>query len=252
MHPVIVMGMGRSGTRYFADILSSHPTVLLHGEIPHSATSKFFSLLDTLDKEHSRDKVRERKWKERKGEFIFDAFSGMAMGGGRDKSGYSYIGHKTPRSEKFFTLYERHFSTAGMTPLFFYCIRNPFDVWASYKNMPWNTFTDVGDFIDAYLNSYAQYEHSLDVAKGRVQLLNLDAYTRGASPSDFLKKYVFSHLGLSVDDRFVEGLLSKENRNSSKSFLGRGVVDNSVQEYREIANNAGMARIIDKHFAWLV
>lgn len=252
MHPVIIMGMGRSGTRYFADILSSHPSVLLHGEIPHSATAKFFSLLDVLDKEHSRDKARERKWKERKGGFIFDAFSGMAMGGGGERSGYIYVGHKTPRSEKFFTLYERHFSSTGMTPLFFYCIRNPFDVWASYKNMPWNTFSGVGDFIDAYVNSYAQYERSVDVAKGRVQLLNLDAYTRDDAPSEFLKKYVFSHLDLNVDDRFIEGLLSKENRNSSENFLGRGVADNPVQECREIESNAGMVRVVNKHFPWLV
>lgn len=252
MKPLIVMGMGRSGTRYFADILSSHSSVLLHGEIPHSAMSKYFSLIETLDIENSRDKVRERKWKERKGGFILDAFSSMAMGGGREKSGYLYVGHKTPRSEKFFHLYEKHFLSSGLTPIYFYCIRNPYDVWASYKNMPWNSFKNTHAFIDAYLSSYSQYEKCVDLAKDRVQLLNLDAYKRGDESRGFINDNIFNYLGLEVDDVFVRGLLSKENRNSSESFLGRGVASNSDKEIREIKNNAGMMRVMNKHFPWLV
>lgn len=252
MSPLIVMGMGRSGTRYFADVLSSHQKVLLHGEIPHSAMSKYFSLLDVLDKEHSRDKVRDRKWKERKSGFILDSFSSMAMGGGESSAGYLYVGHKTPRSEKFFSSYENHFFSAGMSPLYFYCMRNPFDVWSSYKIMPWNTFKSVKEFLDAYVASYDQYERCLKVAKGRVHPLNLCEYKRSENPGEFLKTKIFSHLVLDVDDGFILSLHSKENRNSSQNFLGKDSAGISADEYTEMMNDERVMKILNKYFPWMV
>lgn len=202
MKPLIVMGMGRSGTRYFADIISSHDEIVLHGEIPHSAMSRFIKLLDVLDEEHGRDKVRLRKWREKKSDFILNSFGSMAMGSTSSIDGCKYVGHKTPRSEKFFDFYEKHFHVLDKKPTYFYCIRSPFDVWASFKNMPWNVFKTVEEFVDDYVGSYKRYVRASKRAEGRVHLLNLDAYKNSADPQLFLKREIFDKLDVELRDDF--------------------------------------------------
>lgn len=253
MKPLIVMGMGRSGTRYFADILSAHKDVLLYGEIPHSSMSKFISLMDDLDKAHGRDSVRLRKWKEKKLPFILEAFNSMAMGGSEDnKEKYCYVGHKTPRSEMFFKSYEKHFRSSGASPIYFYCIRNPVDVWKSFKNMPWNVFESVDSFIECYDQSYSRYIEASRIAKGRVHLLNLDEYKRDSDPEAFLEDKVFSPLELRLDEDFARSLLEKENRNSSESFLGKGPEAVSQEDFNKIVGGKGLREIIEKNFPWML
>lgn len=252
MKPLIVMGMGRSGTRYFADILSSHDEVVLHGEIPHSAMARFIKLLDVLDQEHGRDKVRLRKWNEKKSDFILNAFGSMAMGGGAVAENCKYVGHKTPRSEKFFDAYEKHFSSANNLPIYYYCIRSPIDVWASFKNMPWNVFSSVEHFIGEYVTSYKRYARACNRASGRVHLINLEDYKRSAEPIEFLKNEVFSKLDIKADMFFMKSLDNKENTNSSSSFIGKMPDEISVNEVDAIMNSADIQLIVKKHFSWLL
>ncbi len=252
MKPLIVMGMGRSGTRYFADILSAHESVLLYGEIPHSAMARFISLLDTLDKEHSRDAARKKRWDEKKLSFIFEAFKSMSMGRAKNKSGHLYVGHKTPRSEFFFDAYERHFKSAGVQACYFYCLRNPFDVWSSFQNMPWNAFENVNAFIECYNESYRRYIKASSRAKGRVHLLNLDVLRQGGEPRKFFQEKVFHPLEINVDDDFLDSLISKRNTNSSQNAIGRMPEEMSTADYDKIMGNEEISLIISEHFAWLV
>lgn len=252
MKPLIVMGMGRSGTRYFADIISSHNEVVLCGEIPHSAMSSFFKLLEILDEEHGREKARLRKWNEKKANFIFEAFSSMAMGHASPFESCKHVGHKTPRSERFFDLYEKHFASSGLKPNYFYCIRSPFDVWVSFKNMPWNTYESVESFVSDYVSSYKRYVRAKRRAEGRVYMLNLEAYKESENLQSFLKENVFDNLGLTLEDGFLESLIGKENTNSSKNFVGKFPGDISNSDYRYILNDKDIRSIIDKEFPWIL
>lgn len=251
MKPLIVMGMGRSGTRYFADILSAHESVQLYGEIPHSAMARFISLLNALDKEHERDSQRKKKWEEKKLPFIFEGFKSMSMGAVKEKGECLYVGHKTPRSELHFDSYEKHFANVGVSVKYFYCLRNPLDVWASFKNMPWNAFEDAGVFLEYYNESYRRYVRAGSKAKGRVHLLNLDDFKKDSNPKEFIEKNVFSPLELHLEDGFLDSLVSVENKNSSQNFIGRQAQSLPSEDVKKIFRNRETSLIIREHFPWL-
>ncbi|MEI9930106.1 MAG: hypothetical protein WDM89_06025 [Rhizomicrobium sp.] len=149
--------MGRSGTTNAQHILNAHPQVMLNGEIMLSLQKQLFALLDSADHAHGAKDGTNGRWHERKSDYIFESFGYLSKGGrGQLKKipNARFRGHKTPRLETLFDRYEKHFGEAGLLPRYFYCARNPFDCWRSYKAMPWNRYKSVEQFLVHYIESF--------------------------------------------------------------------------------------------------
>ena len=223
--PLFICGMGRSGTTNALRILNAHPSVMLNGEVALSVQKYLFALLDGADRSYSaKDGVNER-WHERKVDYIFDSF-GYLSKGGRGKltkvPEARYRGHKTPRMETFFDQYERHFGDAGLPPRYFFCTRNPFDCWRSYKVMTWNRYTKVDEFLAHYVQSFENLQRMRDQAGGRVWVLNLDELKAAPDAIAWYGEKIFAPLGLDTPDSIARRAdrMNREKQASSPPPIG--------------------------------
>jgi len=245
--PVFVCGMGRSGTTNALRILNTHPSVMLNGEITLSVLKRFFDLLDAVDQSYgNRDYINDG-WKARKAEYIFESFGYLSKSGrGRfdNATGARFRGHKTPRLETIFEKYESHFSGCGSAPRYFYCMRNPFDCWRSYRVMSWTGYSEVEEFLQDYLASFDRLEQMQKKLGERLILLNLDALKEAPDIFDFYSKNIFGPLGLDMPERTVKRIakIMGDRKPSSTPEL-------SAKDRKAIANRLGIANVLETHFS---
>lgn len=240
--------MGRSGTRNFADVLSRHEAVSLQGEIPHSSMAKLFDLLDDLDSKHAYSSDRMSRWLNKKANYIEESFGYMSQGNVVSNGGAYYFGHKTPRSERFFTRYEKHFLSASVEAHYLYCCRDPLSVWASYKNMSWNEFDTVEKFCNEYSRSFKIYHNILKTAPGRVHILNLNDFISSSDKKCFIRNFILSKLDLGESDDYWRNISTIENTNSSKEKMGTFPKELSSYDVDYIVSESSMNKIISKYF----
>jgi hypothetical protein len=243
--PVFVCGMGRSGTTNALQILNTHPSVMLNGEIPLSILKHFFALLDTTENSYS-DAERQRVWRGNKTQYMLESFGYLSKGGrGRlDKAeDAKFRGHKSPRLEILFEKYESHFSDIGPPPFYFYCARNPFDCWRSYRTMEWSGYENVQEFLQHYAMSFEKLKQMLERAGDRVALLNLDQLKSAPDALTYYRKTIFAPLGLDVSERMairIAKMMSKKEPSSSPAL--------KPTERNAIADYPGIAELLETHF----
>lgn len=202
--PLFIFGMGRSGTTNALRVLNLHPEVMLTGEVAITVLKQFFRLLEQIDASQDKQEERRDGWYERKAEYMFESFGFLAKGGrGRVHKieDALYRGHKTPRLETMFDEYESHFASVGMKPRYFYCARNPFDCWRSYRAVGWSRYENVGEFLEHYMQSFATLQRIRALTPGRLEVLNLDELKAAPDPIAFYGEKLFAPLELEVGDQ---------------------------------------------------
>lgn len=191
--PLIVCGMGRSGTRMCANILTNSRLVELQGELGGPAGTRLLAWLEAARTQRGEGAFEANYEQARQ------AFRIGAAGKPAERSDAVWFGHKTPRHERHFRRYEVIFDDPDNRATYVYCIRNPFDVWRSYQAMPWNKFSTVDEFLKAWLRSVSTYEMIAATAPGRILVFNLDEMVRAPEWTEYLQPSLFDPLGLAED-----------------------------------------------------
>jgi len=239
--------MGRSGTTNALRALNAHPSVMLNGEIPLAVMKQFFDLLDGVEKSYGEKDATIEGWRSRKADFMFDSFGYLSKGGRgqlRKIPEARFRGHKTPRHETLFDRYEAHFASAGLQPRYFYCRRNPFDCWRSYKTVAWNNHDTVESFLSQYVESFGCLRRMQARAGERVFVLDLDALTGSADPPGWYRTSIFAPLGLDLLEKTAQRIakFNAERESTCPAELESG-------ERKAIENYPGMAALVEEPFA---
>lgn len=242
--PLIVCGMGRSGTRMCANILTNSKLVELQGELGGPAGTRLLAWLEAARAQAGESASASIYEKTRQ------AFRLAAAGKPSERPQALWFGHKTPRHERHFRRYEAIFDDPDNQATYVYCMRNPFDVWRSYRAMPWNKFETVRDFLTSWTRSVATYEMMVATAPDRVLLFNLDQMVRSEDWSDHLGPALFDPLGLPASS-FIRPVQTLRNSNSALSKTGTTPAPIGEADRRAIADDPVVRRIAQTHFPWL-
>jgi Sulfotransferase family len=244
--PVFVCGMGRSGTTNALRILNTHPSVMLNGEISLSVLKSFFNLLDAADRSYGIKEHLLDEWKTRKAEYVFESFGYLSKSGrGRydNSSGAHFRGHKSPRLETIFERYENHLGGCGPAPRYFFCMRNPFDCWRSYKTMTWSGYAKVGEFLEDYLLSFECLDEMQKKVHERIAPINLDDLKRAPDALDYYNRTIFAPLGLDIPERSAKRIakVMGDRKPSSTPEL-------SARDRKVITKRPGIADLLERYF----
>lgn len=242
--PLIVFGMGRSGTRMCANILNNSNDVELQGEIGGRAGTKMMSWLEAARAQRKHDDASQTY------ELARGAFRLGSAGKALVRENVRWFGHKTPRHERHFKRYEAIFDDASTRAIYVYCIRNPFDVWKSYRAMPWNKFKTVDEFLKAWVRSVHMYEAMVQKAPGRVLMFNLDAMIRAPDWLTYVRPALLEPLAIG-EDTFRRPVEELGNTNSAERKVGAKPEPISDADRRVIASHPATRRIIERHFPWI-
>lgn len=242
--PLIVFGMGRSGTRMCANILNNSRDVELQGEIGGQVGSKMMAWLVSVATQKDPPEPG-RMYRLARSAFRDSTPSRPLV---RERA--RWFGHKTPRHERHFDRYEAIFNDPALEPHYVYCLRNPFHVWRSYRIMPWNKFKTVRAFLDAWIRSVQTYERMVEDAPGRVHLFNLDDMVRAPDLLGWVEPNLLAPLDLNADG-FRREIDDLENSNSASNKLGVKPEPPPVSEMIEIAADREAARMVRTYFPWM-
>lgn len=248
--PLFIFGMGRSGTTNALRVLNTHPSVMLNGEISLAVQKQFFALLDGVERSYAEKDETFEAWRARKADYMFESFGFLSKGGrGQLKKipNARYRGHKTPRAENLFDRYEAHFRAAGLEPRYFYCARNPFDCWRSYKRTSWNSHDSVESFVSQYIESFTHLAEMQRRAGERVVVLNLDGLISAAEPMAWYREHVFAPLDLDMPDGVIQRIAKYE---AAKDAGENSAL--SAEEKKTISLHPVMAGLIEQMFATTV
>ncbi|MAB09567.1 sulfotransferase [Hyphomonas sp.] len=213
--PLIVCGMGRSGTRTVADILSAHERIQLYGEIPPQMIDAFMTFLDKVDLGYFKNPQFTEDWKARKLNYLYESFNALSKTyAKKTKDSLLVCGYKSPRHEMHFKKLEKHFNNADASAHYIYCTRSAETCWASYKSMPWNSFT-LETFLEDYKQSLREYHVMKEAASERVHVFSLDAYTRAPDRYEYFKTRFLVPLGIEENERVRATIESNLNRNAT-------------------------------------
>ncbi|MCK0753254.1 sulfotransferase [Chromohalobacter japonicus] len=233
--PVVICGMGRSGTRNVADNIAKHPLVQIYGEIPPNIMDSFLEFFFRTNSAFLKSPFG-KGWADRKNEFFFDCLNNISKEKIEfKKDGRKYVGYKSPNHERFFNKIEQCFSGEEVKPCYIYCIRDALSCWQSYKSMEWNKL-DVEGFIEQYVESVNFYFSMLDKFEKRVVLFNLNEYKTCNDKEAYFKYSILRNIGMSEPD-LVHFKLDEKNRNATKKFIGKDSEGLPVKEESMIAGN---------------
>jgi hypothetical protein len=221
--PLFIFGMGRSGTTNALRVANAHPLVMMTGEIPLSLLKEFFATLDAADRVYSD---KREGWFDRKADYMFESFHYLSKDASdrrRDRRDTAlFRGHKMPKLEVMFDRYEEHFASAGLTPRYFYCARNPFDCWRSYRATTWTAYKDAEAFLAHYTRSFEQLDYMRGKVGERIMVLNLDELVATGDNSAFYRDRLFAPLGLDFPEETAWRIEKMEAKMTDKKRRGRG------------------------------
>jgi hypothetical protein len=221
--PLFIFGMGRSGTTNALRVANAHPSVMMTGEIPLSLLKEFFLTLDAADRVYSN---KREGWFDRKAGYMFESFGYLSKESSdrrRDRRDTAlFRGHKTPKLEVLFDQYEAHFASAGLEPRYFYCARNPFDCWRSYRATSWTAYKDAEAFLAHYTRSFRQLDYMRDKVGERITILNLDELIAAEEKNAFYRDRLFAPLGLDFPEETAVRIEKMEAKMEAKRKRGRG------------------------------
>ena len=271
----------RSGTRFTANLLNSHPRLIVTGECPDPYIIDFKKsaqrLKDLMYKTDRREIWDARGpavmqdqlvqlWLLTSAGRSFDRFMGLNF----RQLEYRF-GNKTPWGEKFFEYYLDIFEESGIKLI--YCLRNPFDVMHSSLNHP-----DVDHYINGFTRSivfrvlFGRYKQSIQTIlrlkeqyPDRVLFSQLDQVGENQEDRLSFSKSLFDFLeepmGPEVE-KFTQdwrvsnsakqvwekkGKDQKKPAQLSKGEIRRISRDSSMQQYRERFNYPDHGFVYNTH-----
>lgn len=242
--PLIVVGMGRSGTRMCANLLANSNDVELQGEVSDPAGAAMMAWLRAV-REQQTPPDHDRIYR-----LARAAFRDSGNSRPQHREAALWFGHKTPRYERHFADYETIFDDPSRPAHYVYCLRNPFHVWRSYRVMPWNAFGDVRAFLKAWTRSVSTYEQMRAAAPGRVTLFNLDDMVRAPDRTKWIEAGLMTPLSLHADS-LRRPLDQIGNSNSAANKLGVTPDEPPPSDMIEIALNRDAARMVQTYFPWM-
>lgn len=225
--PVIICGNPRSGTRMCANVMSSHPDVLITGEWHN--VSKLKRMVNRFG-EYLPEQLPDDERRKRVDVLARTMWALRDPGANMDKLAQAaYVGNKTPTVEHHFERFEALFSSK---PIYIYCVRNAFSVLRSVKNLEnlaWHK-NSVEKNLSLYLSSLNKYQEMCRQAPGRVYLVKLDELKQFGSNVDYYR-FLFDALGLSLDAAVEKRINKLGKQNSMERVRAKiNVKDTSVVE----------------------
>lgn len=193
----IICGYPRSGTRMIANILNRHPRAAVGPEVAGriiQASMGVFEEYENYCGAAKRKESRYQLWRAQRAPLMEKIWLAAAPQSVRKKAAESLVvANKTPRAERFFDFYERVFDE----PLWIYCMRDPYLVIRSLKNMPWNDQT-VGERADDWVDSVRTYQRMISQRPGKTLLVRIDQHS-----VEDAARLIWTHAGLEFDDDLV-------------------------------------------------
>lgn len=244
VRPLIVCGFPRSGTLMCAQLLSASPEVELQGEVRMPDETLAYL---TAMKAHHEERSPTEHWRAKAYDLAFDVFAGISRARRAVRPDARWRGHKTPRHERFFHVYEAFFDQADARAHYVYCLRNPWSVWRSLKIMPWNKIPDVERFVEMWTLSVSQYEGMVAAAPDRVHLFNLEAFIAADDKAGFARARLYAPLELD-EARLRRPADEQDNNNAASVKAGRSPPPLTTTEVSRIGRDPGVRRALDVYF----
>lgn len=226
-----------------ANILSNSSKVELQGEIPSELAEPTLHWLAAIKEEFGEDDDRVYRASRL-------AFRSVSKASPVKRKGAQWFGHKTPRHEQRFGLYESLFDDPDRPTFYVYCLRNPFKVWRSCKAMPWNRVKDVRAFLRSWTSSVEAYECMQSRAPDRVLRFVLDDMLAAPSRRSWLEQVIFRPLGIEQSS-FRQTVDALANTNSAVAKFGIKPPELPPADVRQIASDRRVRRIASRYFSGL-
>ncbi len=210
--PVIVCGNPRSGTRMHANILNTHPDIVITDEfhaIEQSRAMLSEFRRNCLLKKFPRAKVLPRQTYLAKMIWLAYSVDRIAERGATAR----IIGNKTPQIERKYKILENIFRNAP--PKYVYCLRSAPKVLRSVKNLGnlrWNR-DSIETNLKRYIKSVDCLEEMQAAFPERVCVSVLDHLAPGTPNSVFFAR-VFDFVGAELDDAIRAELDAMEAQNT--------------------------------------
>lgn len=244
--PIVICGMGRSGTRNVADNITKHPKVQVYGEIPPKIMDSFLDFYSVANSSYERSIFKEG-WRKRKEDLFFDCINNISKEKIDEvKPGREYVGYKSPGHEKLFRKIEKCFHKEDdVKPVYIYCVRDALSCWKSYKSMEWNRL-DIDSFIEEYISSFDAYLEMVEKCEERVVVFNLNEYVKSSNKSLFFKENILMGIGMK-ENEIEEFEHDARNRNATVKVTGSSSESLPDSEKKLIKSNKKI-NSINKHF----
>lgn len=249
--PVIVCGNPRSGTRMHANVLNTHPDILITDEFHAIEQSR--ALLsefrrNCLLKKFSRDKVLVRQTYLAKMIWLTYSIDRIAERGATAR----IIGNKTPQIERKYRILENIFRNAP--PKYVYCLRAAPKVLRSVKNLSnlrWNR-DSIETNLKRYIKSVECLEEMQAAFPDRVCVSVLDHLAPGTPNSVFFAP-VFDFVGVELDDAVraeLDAMGAQNTMDAVKKMTGNqndATVELTAEETRYISDLPKYVEIREKY-----
>ena len=241
VNPVVVCGHPRSGTRMCANLLNNSPAFEIQGEIPARLAKPTLDWLVALRDAWGIERLSDCYSEARR------TFKTVSKARALTRDSARWFGHKTPRHERWFDHYERLFDDREAPVRYVYCLRNPFDVWRSYRSMPWSRQMTVRQFAKSWLASVEGFEAMLEGARERCVLFNLDEMLAAEDRNQWVRHRLFEPLGAQAA-AFRVPVDDLKNTNSSVSKFGKPPPEAPDADTRYLSRHRRIRRKLDEYF----
>ena len=208
---LMVVGAPRCGTRFAANALNRHPSILVMGEIPEPAMDHAVRLIEDNDRYFASMPKWSAGWQRNRDCLLYQIWASLAKGSPRLRGKpLSWFGHKTPRHDQYWEFYESRFE--NLKPNYVFCMRNFIDHYLSLQSMKHkDSIETVSDKYRASVNRYAGMKAALGA---RVSLFILDDLrTFGI---DYVRQTLFEPLAIELDERTMSRIDVSLKANSTE------------------------------------
>lgn len=236
--PLIICGMGRSGTTLIKSLVLTAPGVIIYPEPQHECLAATFQLLEAVRKLY---RGRGSGWRkiddaraERNVSFILRhvlcGIEGNIAAAPR-RIGFRY-GFKQPNAEGYFQRWET--LLGSIAPIYLYCYRDPIDVYDSYLSMPWGNVTPES-FQERLEGSLSAVLEMLETVPGRTFLLPVHQISADRSFRTAAIGWLFRVLGLPMEER-TEAFVREWPAVNSRSNISQpaSVASDEKERRREV------------------
>ena len=245
--PLIIGGFQRSGTTFLSKLLNYSDEVFINGEIHLKILNNLFSFQKDIIKLYSYKKEYQEKFINNYLNFIYDNFYYLSKKNEKlDYKNKKYIGFKTPLVEKIIYDINSSFKFFGHELTFVYCIRHPFEVWHSLKQMPWRMNPNLDDFIEKYKSSYQCYVNFKN--NNKTVLFNLNLFRDTNNKIEFVKTKIFDNLNIFLPNDITMNVLEKKINSFSEVTKIQQLKEMNLSDNEIILKDVDIQNIIKEQF----
>ncbi|KPP83274.1 MAG: hypothetical protein HLUCCA04_04120 [Oceanicaulis sp. HLUCCA04] len=258
----IIGGSPRSGTRNFADLVSSHPDAQLFGEVGHYALPNVKRVLNEMSAYHAEEEERRTLRGRGRSKNFTPHRVALTLTGMYAKSPQlpfnfnaltptQVVGFKTPQIEKRWRLMHELYGGFENERYFFFCIRNLDQNFLSLHSRGWRK--DVEEYVERLLpllRSIVKFKTWNDKKGGgwHIHLLHLNAFIDSVSHEDWLFDRVYRPLfGDEAREAAAQAVANTGNRNSTLNVTGKPARAELTDEERHFLNkNADLRAAVER------